>query len=199
MVIRFFDIVFSCIALVLLFPLFIVLAIFIVYDSRGGIFYLQQRVGKNNRDFRMVKFRSMTTGSDQRGGLTIGAHDRRITRAGAVLRKYKFDELPQLLNVIKGDMSLVGPRPEIRKYVDLYTDDQRRVLSVRPGLTDYASIEYINENELLGNSPDPEKTYIEEIMPAKIGLNMRFILHPTLGNYFSILYKTIKKIWPGKH
>jgi len=199
MAIRFFDIVFSLFGLILLSPLFFILAIFIVVDSRGGVFYFQQRVGKDNRNFRMVKFRSMTTGSDQKGGLTIGVHDGRITKAGAILRKYKFDELPQLLNVIKGDMSLVGPRPEIRKYVDLYTDDQRRVLSVRPGLTDYASIEFINENELLGNSLDPEKTYMEEIMPAKIGLNMQFINHPTLGNYFSILHKTIKKIGSGNH
>jgi len=194
MVIRFFDIVFSLTGLILLSPLFLILAILIAFDSKGGIFYLQRRAGKNNRDFLMIKFRSMKTGSDQKGGLTIGVRDSRITKMGAVLRKYKLDELPQLLNVLKGDMSLVGPRPEIRKYVDLYTNDQRKVLSVRPGLTDYASIEFIHENDILGNSPNPEKTYIEEIMPAKICLNMQFINHPTVGNYFSILQKTIKKI-----
>lgn len=139
----------------------------------------------------LIKFRSMAVGADQKGGLTIGDRDNRITRMGFILRKYKLDELPQLFNVIKGEMSLVGPRPEIRKYVELYTIEQQKILTIKPGITDYASVAFIHENEILGNSSDPEKTYIQEIILAKIKLNMQFIDHPTVGNYFSILGKTL--------
>ena len=192
--IRFFDIFFSVCGLLFCLPLFFVVAIIISLDSRGGVFYPQVRVGRNNKDFRMLKFRSMRTGSDKKIGLTIGSRDSRITRSGFYLRKLKLDELPQLINVLKGEMSLVGPRPEVRKYVDMYTTEQRRVLNMKPGITDYASLEYINENEILGKSSHPEQDYISIIMPAKIELNMKFIYDPSLGNYFRILGKTFGKM-----
>lgn len=192
--IRFCDIVFSFLGLLLLSPLFIIVAIWIVIDNPGPVFYRQQRVGKDGKDFGLWKFRSMRIGSDKAGLITVGERDPRITHAGFYIRKYKLDELPQLINVFVGDMSLVGPRPEVRKYVDTYTPDQRKVLSVRPGITDYASIEYIDENAILAKSADPDKTYIEEIIPAKIALNMRYILHQTLGEYFKIIFLTLFKI-----
>jgi lipopolysaccharide/colanic/teichoic acid biosynthesis glycosyltransferase len=192
--IRLFDFLISLIAIIYLFPVFLLIFIIIRIDSRGGAFYFQSRVGKGEKDFRLIKFRTMRVDADKSGGLTIGARDNRITKSGFLLRKYKLDELPQLINVLKGEMSLVGPRPEIRKYTELYTVEQRKVLSVRPGITDYASIEYIDENELLGHSADPEKTYIEVIMPAKIGLNMIYINNRTVGEYFKILGLTIFKI-----
>lgn len=192
--IRFCDIVFSVFGLLLLSPLFAIVALWIVIDNAGPVFYRQQRVGRNNKDFYLLKFRSMRTNADKESLITIGDRDPRVTRAGYYLRKYKLDELPQLWNVLVGDMSLVGPRPEVRKYVDLYTDEQRQVLSVRPGITDHASIEYIDESRLLAQSENPDKTYIETIMPAKIALNMRYINHQTIGEYFKILFMTITKI-----
>lgn len=192
--IRFCDIVFSVFGLLLLSPLFAIVALWIVIDNAGPVFYRQQRVGRNNKDFYLLKFRSMRTNADKESLITIGDRDPRVTRAGYYLRKYKLDELPQLWNVLIGDMSLVGPRPEVRKYVDLYTDEQRQVLSVRPGITDHASIEYIDESRLLAQSENPDKTYIETIMPAKIALNMRYINHQTIGEYFKILFMTITKI-----
>ena len=191
--IRFFDILFSLLGLLICLPLFVIIAFCIALDSRGGVFYIQNRVGKDNMDFRLLKFRSMRNDADNKGWLTIGSRDSRITKAGYYLRKLKLDELPQLINVLKGEMSLVGPRPEIRKYVDLYTAEQRKVLSVKPGITDYASLEYINENEILGKSSQPEYLYITDVMPAKIRLNMRFINDPSLSNYFRILRLTLKK------
>ena len=192
--IRFCDIVLSCSGVLLLSPLFVVVAVWIVIDNPGPIFYRQMRVGKDGKDFGLLKFRSMRIGADKESLITIGEHDSRITRAGYYIRKYKLDELPQLWNVLVGDMSLVGPRPEVRKYVDMYTDEQRLVLSVRPGITDYASIEYIDENRLLAPAEDPDRTYIEEIMPAKIALNMRYIEHQTLGEYLKIIFLTFAKI-----
>ncbi|HTX87371.1 MAG TPA: sugar transferase [Bacteroidales bacterium] len=193
--IRVFDLLISFLALVLLFPFFLVMAFLILLDSRGGVFYLQSRVGRNNRDFRLIKFRTMKKDSDRQGQLTIGSSDQRITATGRFLRKYKLDELPQLVNVLKGDMSLVGPRPEVRKYVDLYTEEQRSVLNVRPGITDYASLEYFEENDLLAASPDPEKTYIERIMPAKLELNRKYLEDRGPGTYFRILGKTMVRIF----
>lgn len=192
--IRFCDIVFSFFGLLLLSPLFLIVALWIVIDNPGPIFYRQQRVGKDGHDFGLLKFRSMRVGADKMSLITIGDHDPRVTRAGYYIRKYKLDELPQLWNVFIGDMSLVGPRPEVRRYVDLYTAEQRKVLSVRPGITDYASIEYIDENRLLAQSAEPDKTYIEEIMPAKIALNMKWINHQTIGEYFTIIFLTLTKI-----
>jgi lipopolysaccharide/colanic/teichoic acid biosynthesis glycosyltransferase len=194
MIKRCFDIFASFIGLLLLSPFFIIIAIVILIDSRGGVFYKQVRVGKNNKDFKLFKFRSMSTGSDKKGLLTVGGRDSRITRSGYFIRKYKLDELPQLLNVLFGDMSLVGPRPEVRKYVDMYNAEQMKVLSVKPGITDYASIEYSNENELLAKSSEPEKTYIEEIMTAKLLLNQKYIAEQGLLTDLKIIFKTIAKI-----
>ena len=192
--IRFCDIVFSFFGMLLLSPLFLIVAIWIIIDDPGKVFYRQQRVGRNNQDFGLLKFRSMRTGADKMSLITIGDRDPRVTRAGYYIRKYKIDELPQLWNVLIGDMSLVGPRPEVRRYVDIYTPEQRKVLSVRPGITDYASIEYIDENRLLSASDDPDKTYIEQIVPAKIALNMKWINHQSIGEYFKIIFLTLTKI-----
>jgi lipopolysaccharide/colanic/teichoic acid biosynthesis glycosyltransferase len=163
-------------------------------ESKGGAFYIQERIGKNGKPFGLYKFRSMRVGSDAEGLLTVGERDNRITRIGYILRKTKIDELPQLMNVLKGDMSLVGPRPEVRKYTDMYTEEQRKVLCVRPGITDYASIEYVNENELLSTADDPERMYIEKVMPDKIKLNMKYLEHYTVGEYFKIIFLTFKSL-----
>lgn len=192
--IRFFDIFFSAFGLIILSPFFIIISLWIVLDSKGGIFYKQIRVGKNNIDFRLYKFRSMAVGSDKKGLITVGARDSRITRSGYFLRKYKIDELPQLINVLKGNMSLVGPRPEVRKYVDMYTDEQRKVLGVRPGITDYASIEYMDENNILAQAPNPDKAYIEQVLPDKINYNMKYIKNKSIKEYFKIIVLTIVKI-----
>lgn len=192
--IRLFDIFFSALGLIMLFPFFIVFYLLIRIESKGGAFYIQERIGKNGKPFELYKFRSMRVGSDAEGLLTVGERDNRITRIGYVLRKTKIDELPQLLNVLKGDMSLVGPRPEVRKYTDMYTEEQRKVLCVRPGITDYASIEYVNENELLSKADDPERMYIEKVMPDKIKLNMKYLEHYTVGEYFKIIFLTFKSL-----
>lgn len=192
---RLLDILIAGIGLVILLPIMLLVAVAIVIDDRGPIFYGQLRVGRYGQDFRILKFRSMRMGADKMSLITIGDRDPRVTRVGYYIRKYKLDELPQLWNVLIGDMSLVGPRPEVRKYVDLYTEEQKQVLRVRPGITDYASIEYVDENRLLAASQAPDKTYIEEIMPQKIALNMRYINHPTVGEYFRILFLTAKAIF----
>lgn len=162
--------------------------------SKGPVFYMQTRVGLNNRDFKILKFRTMHINADKAGLLTVGGRDPRVTNIGFFLRKYKLDELPQLLNVLFGTMSLVGPRPEVRKYVDLYNAEQQTVLSVKPGITDYASIEYSEENDLLAKSNDPEKTYIEEIMPAKLLLNQKYIAEKSIITDFKIIWMTAAKI-----
>ena len=164
---RLFDVIASVFTLCILLPFLLVCAVVIVLDSKGGIFYRQMRVGQYGRHFGLYKFRTMRPGSDKKGLLTVGGRDPRITRTGHVLRRYKLDELPQLLNIIQGDMSVVGPRPEVPKYVALYNEGQRQVLSVRPGLTDFASLQYFDEDELLAASDDPEYTYIHDIMPRK--------------------------------
>ncbi|MFN8259054.1 MAG: sugar transferase [Bacteroidales bacterium] len=192
--IRFFDIILSLIGLILLSPVFIFIAFWIIVDSPGGILYKQFRVGKNNHDFILYKFRTMAEGSDKKGLLTVGNNDMRITKAGKFLRKYKFDELPQLFNVLIGNMSFVGPRPEVRKYVNLYNAEQMDVLSVKPGITDFASIEFSNENEILSKSENPEKTYVEEILPLKLNLNLKYIKNQNLINYFKVIILTLRKI-----
>ena len=191
---RGFDVVSSLIGIILLLPFLLILWICIQLESSGGGFYRQIRVGKNGKDFRLWKFRTMQTGADKKGLLTIGGRDSRVTRIGYYLRKYKLDELPQLINVLVGDMSIVGPRPEVRKYVNLYTSDQLRVLSVKPGITDYASIEYSNENELLAKSENPERTYIEEVLPAKLELNQKYLNDQGFFIDLRIIFQTIKKI-----
>lgn len=161
--------------LIVLSPLFLVLAIWIKADSRGPVFYRQTRVGRGNRDFRLFKFRSMRIGSDRQGLITVGGHDPRVTRSGYYIRKYKLDELPQLINVFSGDMSLVGPRPEVRKYVELYTPLQLHVLDVRPGITSLASIRYRNENDILAASDDPDRCYIEKVLPDKLEIDLEYV------------------------
>lgn len=191
---RVFDVVFATIGLILLSPIFIVISVLILIDSKGGIFYRQIRVGKNMQDFNLYKFRTMFVHPQDQNLLTIGNHDRRITPVGEILRRYKLDELPQLLNILRGNMSFVGPRPEVRKYVNLYDEEQMKVLSVKPGITDWASLEFCNENELLEKVPDPEKYYIEQIIPAKINQNMRYINDHNLVGDFKIIWLTINKI-----
>ncbi len=191
---RLVDIFFSLVGLIILLPFLIIISLLIVIDSPGGIFYKQVRVGKGSKDFYLFKFRSMKINADKSGLLTVGGRDSRITRIGYYIRKYKIDELPQLLNVFYGDMSLVGPRPEVRKYVDMYTDEQKKVLSVKPGITDYASIEYSNENEILGKAENPEAVYIQQIMPAKLILNLKYIVDQGIVTDFKIILKTIVKI-----
>lgn len=191
---RIFDIVCSLAGLVVLLPFFVLIALAIVVSSGLPVFYFQNRVGKGNRDFKLFKFRTMHTGADRKGLLTVGGRDPRVTAVGYYLRKYKLDELPQLFNVLLGSMSLVGPRPEVRKYVQLYNAEQMKVLSVKPGITDLASLRFINENEILAQSADPEKTYIEEIMPEKLALNKEYIEHPSLAADFKIILATLRKI-----
>ena len=191
---RLLDILSSSIVLLVLLPVWLVIALLIVAESKGGVFYKQVRVGKDNKDFFLYKFRTMRVGSDKKGLLTVGERDNRITRVGYFLRKYKIDEFPQLLNVIKGDMSIVGPRPEVRKYVDLYTPEQMKVLSVRPGLTDLASIKYVHENEVLAASDNPEQTYIDEVMPAKLDLNLQYIATQSLMGDIRLIFNTFLAI-----
>jgi lipopolysaccharide/colanic/teichoic acid biosynthesis glycosyltransferase len=192
--IRFFDIIFSFFGLIIFLPFLLILALTIVIESKGGVFYKQVRVGKNNKDFKLYKFRSMAVNADKNGLLTIGNNDSRITKVGKFIRKYKIDEFAQLINVLRGDMSLVGPRPEVRKYVNLYTKKQMQVLTIKPGISDYASIKYFNENEVLSKSVNPEETYINEIMPHKLELNMFFLSNNNLYNYFKIIFNTISRI-----
>lgn len=191
---RLLDVLFSLSGLVLLSPLILYIAIRIKMDTAGNVFYKQKRVGRHGREFFLYKFRTMRADSDKVNLLTYGGDDPRITPFGAFLRKYKLDELPQLFNVLIGDMSIVGPRPEVKRYVDLYTLAQRNILDVRPGITDIASIHFIDESNLLAAQPDPEKFYIEQVMPEKIKLNQAFISSPSLYNYLRIIALTIKKI-----
>lgn len=192
---RIFDILVSFVGLVILSPLFIVLAIVIVSDSKGPVFFKQTRVGRNGVPFKIYKFRTMIEDAEAKGmQLTVG-DDSRITNVGTFLRKTKIDELPQLINVFKGEMSFVGPRPEVPKYVELYTEDQRQVLMVRPGITDLASIECRNESDLLAMIDSPEKVYIEEVMPRKIELNKEYIRTISLAFDIRIIIRTIMAIF----
>ena len=187
---RLFDIVMSGFGLIVLSPIFLVLAIWIKLDSKGPVFYRQIRVGRNNTDFRIFKFRSMRVGADKGSLVTIGGHDPRITRSGYFIRKFKLDELPQLINVFVGDMSLVGPRPEVRHYVDYWTPEQMHVLDVRPGITDPASIKFRNENELMEQAENPEKYYIEVIMQEKIKLYLEYVNHHSFLGDIGLIFKT---------
>ena len=187
---RLFDIVASGLGLIVLSPLFIILAIWIKLDSKGPVFYRQVRVGYKNKDFRIVKFRSMRVGADKGSLVTIGGHDPRVTRSGYFIRKFKFDELPQLINVFLGEMSLVGPRPEVRHYVDYWTPEQMHVLDVRPGITDPASIKFRNENELMEKAEDPEKYYIEVIMQEKIKLYLEYVEKHSFFYDLGLIFKT---------
>ncbi|MFA1743398.1 sugar transferase [Fusobacterium animalis] len=190
---RIFDITLSLFGLIILLPFMLIIAIFIKLDSKGTVFFKQVRVTKNGREFKIFKYRTMRVGSDKYSQITVGKDDR-ITKIGSFLRKYKLDEIPQLINVLIGDMSLVGPRPEVPKYVALYTDEQKEILKVRAGITDYASIEFSDENDLLASEEDPEKAYIEKIMPKKIELNKKYLSEISILTDIKIILLTIKKI-----
>lgn len=191
---RVFDIVASGLGLVFLSPVFAVVATWIKLDSKGPVFYRQIRVGKDNKDFKLYKFRSMRLDSDKGSLITIGGRDPRVTRSGYYIRKYKLDEFPQLINVFKGDMSLVGPRPEVRRYVDYYTVEQMKVLSVRPGITSLASIRYRNENDILAQSDEPDRTYIEKVLPDKLAIDLEYVERASLWNDIKLIFRTFKEI-----
>ena len=192
---RIFDIVFSFFGLIVLSPLLLFISLFIALESKGGVFFIQKRVGRNNRDFSLIKFRTMKVHSEHKGLFTIGQRDPRVTGIGYFLRKYKIDEFPQLLNVLRGDMSIVGPRPEVRKYVELYTPEQSLVLTVRPGITGLASLEYVHENKLLGDSDNPEETYLKEMMPRKLELNLEYVKSASFMSDLRIIFKTFSKVF----
>ena len=191
---RAFDLLFSSTILTLFLPFGILISMLIMIGSKGGVFYRQERIGKHGKPFMLLKFRSMRIDSDQQGKLTVGMNDSRITQIGLFIRKYKLDEFPQFINVLLGEMSIVGPRPEVEEFVSLYNTSQKRVLEVKPGVTDYASIEYFNENAILAEANDPKKTYIEIIMPEKIRLNEKYISNPTLAHDLKIIFRTILRI-----
>lgn len=190
---RIFDIVFSLIGLLFLSPLFIITSIFIKFTSKGPILFKQIRVTKNEKLFEIYKFRTMKINTEEDSQITVG-NDKRITKIGIILRKTKIDELPQLFNVLKGEMSFVGPRPEVPKYVKLYTDEQKEILKVQAGITDYASIYFSNESEILGMKSDPEKFYIEKIMPYKIELNKKYIANMGIFTDIKVILLTLAKI-----
>jgi len=191
---RGFDFICSLIGILVLSPFFLMIWVWIKMESEGPALFLQTRVGKNNKDFKLYKFRTMYVHAEAKGQLTVGMRDPRITGAGYVLRKYKLDELPQLFNVLEGTMSLVGPRPEVRKYVDMYTSTQMQVLNVKPGITDLASIQFINENELLAKAEHPEEYYIKEIMPAKLKINLEYVHNRAFFKDLLLIFKTLSKI-----
>ena len=190
---RIFDIILSLFGLIILLPFMLIIAVFIKFDSKGPVFFKQVRVTKGGREFKILKYRTMRVGSDKYSQITVGK-DERITKIGSFLRKYKLDEIPQLINVLIGDMSLVGPRPEVPKYVVLYTDEQKEILKVRAGITDYASIEFSDENDLLASEKNPEEAYIEKIMPKKIELNKKYLSEISVLTDIRIILLTIKKI-----
>ncbi|MFA0964668.1 sugar transferase [Roseivirga sp. BDSF3-8] len=187
---RILDLIASGVGLIILFPVVLLIAILIKMDSKGPVFFRQVRVGKNNKDFRMFKFRTMHTGSDKGRQITVGDRDPRVTRVGYYIRKLKLDELAQLINVFIGDMSLVGPRPEVRKFVNYYSEEQMKVLTVRPGITDQASIQFVGESELLAQANDPETYYIEEIMPKKLNLNLEYIRDQSFFGDIKLIFRT---------
>lgn len=192
---RLFDIVSSFLALLCLFPVFIIIAILIKLDSHGPVFFAGERVGRFNKFFKILKFRTMTQDADQQGGASsIPDDDVRLTRLGLFLRKYKLNELPQLINVLKGDMSFVGPRPQVKWAVDLYDEEEKQLLSVRPGITDYASIKFHNEGEILLSSIDPDKDYFEKIWPEKRRLSLEYVRNHSLWIDLGILLETFRTL-----
>ena len=192
---RMFDLFFSLIGIIITIPIFILVSIMIKLTSKGPIIFKQERVGKNKKIFYIYKFRTMTDCDDRASDRQVSViNDQRITRIGRILRKYKIDELPQLYNVLKGDMSFVGPRPEVKKYVKFYEEEYDEILKIKPGITDLASIEYIDENTIISKYSDPEKIYIEEVLPKKLMLNKRYIEEMSIKNDILLILKTIKKI-----
>lgn len=194
---RLFDLVFAIVLLAILAPVLLVIGMAVGLGSGGGAFFRQTRIGRGGRPFRLLKFRTMVPGSEAKGQLTVGGRDPRITGIGYLLRKTKLDELPQIWNVLVGEMSIVGPRPEVPRYVDLYTAEQRKVLEVRPGITGMASIDYIDENELLAKAVDPEQAYIHEVMPAKLALDLRYVRERSMALDLRILWITVKRVFLG--
>ena len=188
---RIFDFLVSLMGIIILSPIFIIVSIAIKMDSKGNVLFLQRRVGRYEKEFNIYKFRTMVTDAEKLGKQITVGNDSRITRVGAFLRKTKIDELPQLFNVLKGDMSLVGPRPEVPKYVNLYTEEQKKVLNVRPGITDMASLRYRDENDILGKVDNPEEYYINVIMKDKLSLNLQYI---EKSNIFFDIYLIVKTI-----
>lgn len=191
---RIFDILFSVSVLLLFSPILFIIGVLIILESRGGIFFSQKRIGKKEQPFQILKFRTMFSDSEKKGQITVGDRDPRITRVGFFLRKYKLDELPQFWNVLIGEMSIVGPRPEVPYYVNFYTKNQRQVFKVKPGITDYASLKYFDENVLLGKSENPEQTYIHEIMPQKLALNLEYVNNYSFPTDLKIIGKTILRV-----
>ena len=188
---RILDVILSGLGLMILSPIFLIIGILIKLDSKGSVFFKQVRVGIYGNEFEIYKFRTMVNDAEKKGRQITVGKDNRITKVGNFIRKYKLDELPQLINVFKGEMSLVGPRPEVPRYVELYDEEQEQILLVKPGITDYSSIEFRNENEILGESSNPDKEYIENIMPCKINLNMKYINEISLITDIKIILKTI--------
>jgi lipopolysaccharide/colanic/teichoic acid biosynthesis glycosyltransferase len=191
---RLFDFLFSVLVLLIITPFLVFISILIKFGSKGPVFFRQVRVGKGGKEFKIFKFRTMVLDADKKGLLTIGGRDPRVTAIGYYLRKFKIDELPQFFNVLFGDMSIVGPRPEVKKFVDMYTQEQRKVLSVRPGITDYASILYKDENDVLASYPNPEKAYIEIVMPHKLDINLDYIANQSLWMDLKIIALTAKGV-----
>jgi lipopolysaccharide/colanic/teichoic acid biosynthesis glycosyltransferase len=191
---RLFDIVFALLGLVLTLPLFAVIAFLIKRDSEGPVFYRAPRVGKDGKPFKMLKFRTMVANADKIGGPSTANDDPRITRVGRFLRRYKLDELPQLINVLKGEMSFVGPRPEVQQYVDMYTEEEKAILTVKPGITDWASLWNSDEGAVLAGSPDPEKAYLELIRPTKIKLQLEYVRRRSFLTDLGILLRTVMAV-----
>jgi lipopolysaccharide/colanic/teichoic acid biosynthesis glycosyltransferase len=194
MIKRIFDFIISFVSLLFIFPLLFLISIIIKISTPGPVLYKQVRVGKYNKEFKIFKFRTMHLNADKMGLLTVGGRDPRVTTVGYYLRRYKVDELPQLINVFKGDMSFVGPRPEVRQYVNLYSENQKKVLNVKPGITDLASIEFRNENEILSEQEDPNQYYIDNIMPKKLEINLKYIAQRDLLKDLGVIIKTFGAI-----
>ena len=192
---HFFDILFSFLGIVILSPVVLIISVILLISSKGKVFFVQRRAGKNNRSFKLAKFRTMKIVSDNNSLITIGVRDPRLTNVGYFLRKYKLDELPQLFNILKGDMSFVGPRPEVPKYVEFYTEEQKKVLDVRPGLTDYASLKFFDENRILAEYDNPEKAYIEQVLPEKLNLSLKYIEEQSFLLDLKLIWLTIKRVF----
>ncbi len=195
---RFFDIFFSLLGIIILSPFVLIISIFLLISSKGKVFFIQQRVGKNNHVFMLVKFRTMKIVSGNNSLITIGVRDPRLTKVGYFLRKYKLDEFPQLINILKGDMSFVGPRPEVPKYVELYTEEQKKVFDVRPGLTDFASLKFFDENRILAEYDNPEKAYVEQVLPEKLRLSLKYIEEQSFLLDFKLICLTIKRVFTSQ-
>jgi lipopolysaccharide/colanic/teichoic acid biosynthesis glycosyltransferase len=198
MVKRAFDVVMALIGLVVLSPVWLVAAYLIYREDPGPIVYKSTRVGRDGRDFKMWKFRSMVQNAEKLGGPSTAADDPRLLRTGKALRKYKLDEVPQLVNVLKGEMSIVGPRPEVRFYTDMYSPEERQLLTVRPGMTDRASIRFRNEGEILKGAADPEQAYMEKIRPEKIRLGLEYVRRKSLKEDLAIILATVKAVFEGR-